>query len=133
MAIGVRLQPTLQPTSLPAWLSRLGVRPPGTIILGDEAQALVRRNNGGVRALVEATLTYATLFGPAYRSQGPVVSHRLVWAVVGVTRSVTGPATVVQALWLVDARNPRELIELAVPAVPRVIGGPPASGTPGPR
>lgn len=119
--MGVRLEPTLQPHHLPALLTRLGVRLPGTIIAGGEARAVVRHNNGGIRTLVETVLSYATLFGPAFRAQGPVVSHRLVWVVVGVRRSVSGPAALIPALWLVDARTPHELIELAVPAVPRMI------------
>ena len=136
-AMGLRMEATVQPLELPGWLHDLGLRPPTTILLERDAEAVARKSSGGVRAIAEVTLTYATLAPQTPRSRAPTIVHRLVWAVVG-TRTVAGAVgTLVQVLWLVDARSGRQLTELQVPvAVPPAAvapaAGPAAVGVLGP-
>jgi hypothetical protein len=132
-AMGVRLEPTLQPLALPDWLTARGIRPPSTILMPAEARAVVRRSSAGVRQVAEVTLTYATMTRRSNpRVRAPTISHRLVWAVVG-SRASGGPAgTALQVLWLVDAHDPRQLAELPVPVVVPAIGGPPSPAGPAP-
>jgi len=113
-AMGVRLDSTLQPVELPAWVRSAGARLPSGILLGDDAEAAVRRSSGGVRAITERALAYATLTSRTARTRGPTIARRLVWTLVG-TRAVAGSVGgLMQALWLVDARSGRQLVELTV-------------------
>src|SRR5947209_1800973 len=82
-AMNVRLEPALQPVELPDWLGGLGVRVPALVLLSGDAEAAVRRNNGGVRTVAERVLAYATVTVRGTRLRGPTIAHRLVWAVVG--------------------------------------------------
>src|SRR6266496_3196899 len=99
-AMGVRLDPALQPVELPDKLSAAGVRLPSTIVRSRDAEAAVRKNNGGVRLVTERALTYATVTARGARPRGPAVVHRRVWAVVG-TRGVAGSlGGLLQVRWL---------------------------------
>jgi len=123
-AMGVRLEPSLQPAELPDWLATLGVRLPGTVLLAGDAEGAVRRGSGGVKAVTERAMAYATLTGRGVRVRGPTIAHRLVWAVVGTRSSPGSVGGLMQVLWLVDARNGRQLAELTVLAPARPGGGP---------
>jgi hypothetical protein len=122
MAMGLRLDPTLQPAELPDWLSNLGARLPSGVVQARDAEAAVRASTAGVRSVTERVLTYATITGRNARMQAPTVAGRLVWAVVGT--HAAGLGGLQQALWLVDARTGHELLELPVP--------PPSPGLPPP-
>jgi hypothetical protein len=123
--MGVRMEATIQPIALPDWMSSHGVRPPSTIVFEPDAVAAVHRVSGGVRSVSEATLAYATVTAPNLRLRGGTISHRLVWAVVGMRRAAASAAGV-QVLWLVDAHTGRQLTELTVPAAAPALGGLPA-------
>jgi len=127
-AMSLRLEATVQPVQVPDRVTSLGFKPPSAIVLRPDAEAAVRKSSGGVRTVMEVTLTYATLStGGRLRFRGPTIVHRLVWAVVG-SRTVTGAGGgVLQMLWLVDARSGRQLSEMTVPAAVSV----PSTGTPG--
>jgi hypothetical protein len=123
-AMGVRLDPTLQPVQLPDWLSGFGVRVPSGIKLAGDAEAAVRRGSGGVRAVIERVLAYATVTSRNGRYRGPTIARRLVWALVGTRAAAGSVGGVVQVLWLVDARMGRQLTELTVlAAAPPGLGG----------
>jgi hypothetical protein len=116
-AMNLRLEATVQPVRLPAWLTTLGYRPPSTIVLRPDAEAVVHRSSGGVRSVVEVTLAYATLSRPGGLSvRGPTIVHRLVWVVVGLRAVATTAGSTLQILWLIDAHRGRQLTELTVPA-----------------
>lgn len=123
-AMNVHLGPTLQPVELPEWLSRYGVRLPSGILLGTDAEAAVRGSSGGVQAISERVLTYATVTSKAARTRGPTIVNRLVWALVGTRAAAGSVGGLMQVLWLVDARTGHQLTELTVltPA-PGVSGG----------
>ncbi len=116
-AIGLRLEPTLQPVELPDAVARAGIRLPGTLLLRSEAESVLRRSVGGLQETVESSLTYATTTRLGARSRGTTIVHRLVWVIVGSRIGARASSGVLPMLWLVDARSPRLLIELAVPAV----------------
>jgi hypothetical protein len=120
-AMGVRLDPTLQPVQLPDWMSGLGVRLPSGIKLGEDAESAVRRSSGGVRAVTERVLAYATVSNWNARLRGPTIFRRLVWALVGTRAAAGSVGGLVQVLWLVDARSGHQLAELTVLA-PTPIG-----------
>jgi hypothetical protein len=123
-AMGLRLDPTLQPVQLPDWVSGLGLRLPTGIKLSDDANATVRRASGGVRAVTEQALAYATVINRNGRYRGPVIARRLVWALVGTRAAAGSVGGLVQVLWLVDARQGQQLVELTVlPAAPPGLGG----------
>ncbi|HYW23027.1 MAG TPA: hypothetical protein VE953_02620 [Terriglobales bacterium] len=114
-AMGVRLDPTLQPVQLPDWMSGLGVRMPTGIKLGDDAESAVRRSSGGVRSVTERVLAYATVSNTRNaRLRGPTIVRRLVWALVGTRAAAGSVGGLVQVLWLVDARSGHQLAELTV-------------------
>lgn len=116
-AMNLRLEATLQPIRLPDWVTRLGYRPPSTIVLRSDAEAVVRGSSGGVHSVIELALTYATLSsGRSLRARGPTIIHRLVWAVVGVRVVSNTAGGALEMLWLVDAHRGRQLTELTVPA-----------------
>jgi hypothetical protein len=134
-AMGIRLDPALQPVPLPDWLTTRGLRPPSTILMPDEVRAIVRKSNPTLRQIDEVTLGYATVTGgrSAQRFGGLTISHRLVWAVTGSRASVGTAGNVLQVLWLVDAHGPRQLVELPVPVVlPPAGAAPPPAGLPSP-
>jgi hypothetical protein len=131
-AMNVRLDPTLQPVQLPDWLTGLGVRLPSGIRLADDAESAVRRSSGGVRAVTERALAYATVSNPrTARTRGPTIVRRLVWALVGSRAAAGSVGGLVQILWLVDARSGHQLAELTVLA-PAPAPAPAASGGSGP-
>ncbi|HEY4026555.1 MAG TPA: hypothetical protein VGO86_08985 [Candidatus Dormibacteraeota bacterium] len=129
VAMGVRLDPTLQPVELPDRLSAMGARLPSTIVRGSDAEATVRRNSGGVRVVTERALTYATVTSRGTRPRGPSVVHRLVWAVVGTRAAAGSLGGLLQVMWLVDARRGEQLVELAVlAAAPSAAAASPSGG-----
>jgi hypothetical protein len=125
-AMGVRLDPALQPAELPAWLTRLGARLPGTVVHANEAQATVRKNVGSFQGVTEQALVEATVTARGGRPRGPTIVRRLVWALFGARRAGGGSGAIVEVLWLVDARTGSQLTEIAV--LPPPAGGPSASG-----
>ncbi len=130
-AIGVRLDPTVQPVVLPDWVRSLGGRLPSTILLAGDAEAVVRQNSGSVHDVVERALAYATLTARGSRPRGPTMAHRLVWAIVGTRSTAGGTGMLVEVLWLVDAHSGRQLWELTVPAPAPAMGPAPAGGSSG--
>lgn len=130
-AMGLRLEPTLQPVELPdAVMTTLGVRLPSTILLRKEAESVVRQGSGGVQSVIETSLTYATATNSGSRSRGATMVHRLVWAVVGTRVGVSATSGLLQMLWLVDAHSERVLMEVVVPAANPGGGAQPAPGGP---
>jgi len=128
-AMSLRLEATVQPVHLPDQVTSLGFKPPTTIVLRPDAEAAVRKSSGGVRTVMEVTLTYASLGTSGRpRLRGPTIAHRLVWAVVGSRAGAGSGGGVLQMLWLVDARSGRQLTELTVPVVVPTLAG----GAPGP-
>ena len=113
-AMGVRLDPALQPVQLPDWLSGLGVRLPTGIKLAGDAETAVRRSSGGVRAVTERVLAFATVSSRNARTRGPTIVRRLVWTLVGTRAAAGSVGGLVPVLWLVDAHTGRQLAELTV-------------------
>jgi hypothetical protein len=128
-AMNVRLDPTLQPVQVPDWLTGFGVRVPSGIKMADDAESAVRRSSGGVRAVSERVLAYATVSNPrSARTRGPTIVRRLVWALVGTRAAAGSVGGLVQALWLVDARSGHQLTELTVLAAAPAPAGSGGSG-----
>jgi hypothetical protein len=123
-AMSMRLDATVQPVELPSWLEVAGLRLPTTILLAGDAESTVRQNSGAVRDVMERVLTRATVTARSSRPRGPTIVRRLVWAIVGTRASSGSVGGLIQVIWLVDAHNGRELVELNVPAPAIVPAGP---------
>ncbi|HZV53048.1 MAG TPA: hypothetical protein VFD49_25200 [Candidatus Dormibacteraeota bacterium] len=121
-AIGLHLEPAVQPVDLPPWMTSAGIRFPVSIVPRDRVRAEVTAQRGVV-GVSEVVLAYATV--ARWEMGSAPLAHRLVWVVVG-TRA-RGLYRVVRStqVWLVDASTGAELARLSVP--PGGGSGPPAA------